>query len=185
MTAARARELAEYEPFPNEVGRNARQESLEVPVLVRALRIPLGARVLEVGCGRGVALPGIARLCRPSELVGLDVDGDLIDEARQHVDAAGVDCRLVCADVRGMPFGDGSFDVVIDFGTLFHIPRAAEALSEVSRVLRPGGLFVEETKLSQALAHPARSRGRRIPWHAEPRLRLQRSAGLWTSRVRG
>ena len=66
---------AEYEPFPNEEGRNARQQNLEVPALVRALAIPESARILEVGCGRGVALPELDRLCRPRQLIGLDMEG--------------------------------------------------------------------------------------------------------------
>ncbi len=140
--------------------------------------------MLEIGCGRGVALPGFARLCEPDLLVGLDVDTELLGEARTHLEGSAVDCDLVCGDVREMPFDDRSFDVVVDFGTLYHIANPGQGLSEVARVLRPKGIFVEETKLSQTLSHPSRSRGRRIPWEAEPRLAVRRSAGLWTSRVR-
>lgn len=174
----------EYEPFPNDEGKNALQERLEVPALVRTLGIPSGGRMLEIGCGRGIALPGLARLCEPEALVGLDIAPELLDEARMHLDGSDVDCDLVCGDVRRMPFDDGSFDVVVDFGTLYHIARPELGLFEVARVLRPGGIFVEETKLSQALSHPSRSRGRRIPWEADPRLAVSRSAGLWTARVR-
>jgi ubiquinone/menaquinone biosynthesis C-methylase UbiE len=174
----------EYEPFPNEEGRNSRQERIEIPALVRALGLPSGSRVLEVGCGRGVALPVLAELCQPSRLVGLDVDPALLDEAQPGLSEAGARCEQVCADVREMPFEDASFDVVIDFGTLYHIARPANGLSEIARVLRPGGVFVEETRLSQALAHPIRSRGRQVPWRLEGRLRRRRSAGLWASHLR-
>ena len=133
--------------------------------------------MLEVGCGRGVALPGLARLCRPRSLVGLDMESALLDEARHYLTAYDVRCELVCGDVRQMPFEAASFDVVVDFGTLFHIARPAAGLAEIARVLRPGGLFVEETKLSQVLSHPLRSRGRRVPWEDAPRLRRGRSAG--------
>jgi SAM-dependent methyltransferase len=83
-----------------------------------------------------------------------------------------------------MPFGDDAFDVVIDFGTLFHIARPEAAAGEISRVLAPGGLFIHETKLSQLLSHPVRSRGRRLPSLARHGLRPRRSAVLWASRSR-
>jgi ubiquinone/menaquinone biosynthesis C-methylase UbiE len=62
-----------------------------------------------------------------------------------------------------MPFADESIDIVIDFGTLYHIARSPAALDEIARVLVPGGAFVYETKASQFLSHPVRSRGRRLP----------------------
>jgi ubiquinone/menaquinone biosynthesis C-methylase UbiE len=172
----------EYQPFPDEEGRNARQSQFEVPALVQALGLPSEARVLEVGCGRGIALPVIAELCRPQRLVGLDIDTRLLTKAADELHLAGAAAELICGDVREMPFEDDSFDVVIDFGTLFHIARAEDAAAEIARVLAPGGLFVEETKLSQVLSHPVRSRGRRLPSLRGQGLRRRRSAVLWSSR---
>jgi ubiquinone/menaquinone biosynthesis C-methylase UbiE len=172
----------EYEPFPDEEGRNARQARLEVPALVRALGLPTEARMLEVGCGRGIALPVLAELCRPQRLVGLDIDQRLLAKAADELHLAGAEAELHSGDVREMPFDDDSFDVVIDFGTLFHIARAEDAAAEIARVLAPGGLFVHETKISQVLSHPVRSRGRRLPSLARHGLRPRRSALLWGSR---
>src|SRR4051794_19011589 len=101
----------EYRPFPNEFGRNTRQVAIEVPLMVRALGLPMGGRVLEVGCGRGVALPVLERLLHPSQLVGLDLDRELLDEARARVEAAGIAVELVPGDVRLLPFPDGVFDL--------------------------------------------------------------------------
>jgi len=132
----------EYRPFPNEAGRDTRQATIEIPLMVRALGLPTGGRVLEVGCGRGVALPGLARLLRPSRLVGLDIEPGLLAEAIQRLEAAGVVAELVPGDVRRMPFSRGSFDLVVDFGTCYHIARQGAALAEIARVLAPGGLFI-------------------------------------------
>ena len=55
----------EYRSFPDIGRRNLFQETLEVPAMVRALRLPQGQRVLEVGCGRGVALVPLLRRLRP------------------------------------------------------------------------------------------------------------------------
>lgn len=172
----------EYQPFPDEEGRNARQAQLEVPALVRALGLPTEVRMLEVGCGRGIALPVLAEMCRPQRLVGLDIDQRLLVKAADELHLAGAEAELLCGDVREMPFEDDAFDLVIDFGTLFHIARADDAAAEIARVLAPGGLFVHETKISQVLSHPVRSRGRRLPSLARHGLRRRRSALLWGSR---
>ena len=174
----------EYRPFPNETGRNTRQVTIEVPLMVRALGLPTGGRVLEVGCGRGVAIPVLARLLRPARLAGLDLDPALLDEARAHADAEGIAVELVPGDVRCMPFPDGAFDLVVDFGTCYHIARAAEALAEIARVLAPGGLFVHETPLSQLFAHPFRSFGRRMPRPFSLGFERHTAALLWAARRR-
>ena len=176
-------DLDEYRPFPDEAGRNARQAGLEVPALVRALALPTEARVLEVGCGRGIALPVLDRMCRPRRLVGLDIDERLLARAAEELRQSGAEAELVRGDVREQPFADDSFDVVVDFGTLFHIARADAAAAEISRVLAPGGLFVHETKVSQLLSHPVRSHGRRLPDLACHGLRPRGLAVLWASRV--
>jgi protein-L-isoaspartate O-methyltransferase len=71
----------EYQPFPNEGPRNWRQEHVEIPLMLRALGLPRRVRVLEVGCGRGVALPVLAQHLEPARLVGVDVDRSLLDVA--------------------------------------------------------------------------------------------------------
>lgn len=174
----------DYRPFPSEARRNLFQEYLEIPLMVRALELPAGGRILEVGCGQGIALPPIARALRPYRLVGIDADATLVARARHRVQETQTIAEAHRADVRALPFGDASFDLVIDFGTCYHISRRARALAEIARVLRPGGLFVEETPLSQLLSHPVRGFGRRIPWTAEPRLVRVAARLLWTSRVR-
>ena len=174
----------EYRPFPNEEGRNSRQASLEVPLMIRALGLPAKGRVLEVGCGRGVALPVLGRTLRPSRLVGLDADAVLLGHARSRLAEAGVTAELVPGDVRRMPFPDAAFDLVVDFGTCYHIACPEVALAEIARVLAPGGLLVHETPLSQLLSHPVRSFGRRIPWRLAPLFERQRTAILWTARRR-
>ncbi|CAN5877407.1 hypothetical protein BH24GEM1_BH24GEM1_10060 [soil metagenome] len=150
--------------------------------MVRALGLPSRGRVLEIGCE--VAPPVLDKLLRPSRLVGLDVEADFLDEARLRLAHAGATAELVPADVRRRPFPDAAFDLVIDFGTCYHIARPEIALEEIARVLAPGGLVVHETPLSQLLSHPLRSFIRRIPWNRAPMFERQRTAVLWTSRRR-
>jgi ubiquinone/menaquinone biosynthesis C-methylase UbiE len=172
----------EYRSFPDRSERNALQRTLELPLFLALLGVPCGARVLEVGCGRAIALPVIHERRCPSRLVGIDVDRSLLAEAADNVTGLGVE--LVHGDVRAMPFPASSFDVVIDFGTLYHVGRPAAALREVARVLAPGGLFCLETPLNQASSHPLRWGGRTLPWDAVPELRSGRRALMWCSRTR-
>jgi ubiquinone/menaquinone biosynthesis C-methylase UbiE len=171
-----------YRPFPSKRGRNWRQQRLEIPLFAWLLDLPPDAQVLEVGCGRGIGLPIIAERCRPARLVGIDFDAALLAEARPVTVARGIRVELLEADVRTLPFEDASFDVVIDFGTCYHVVQPGQALREISRVLQAGGIFAHETPLNQLLSHPIRAGGRRLPWTAVPDLVPSRRALLWETR---
>jgi SAM-dependent methyltransferase len=170
--------------FPAVARRDAWQAKFEIPLIVRGLGIPRNQRILEVGCGRANALVPLAVRCAPRRLVGLDVDGGLLEEARRRLDANGVTAELLRVDVRSMPFPDAAFDVVLDFGTCYHIAGPQRALAEIARVLAPGGRLVHETRLGQLLAHPLRTSARSLPWSAAPTLVPQRRGLLFASRVK-
>jgi len=170
--------------FANRSWRNGLQTHVEIPLLVRLLRVPAGRDVLETGCGRGVGLVALAQACRPASLTGVDIDNGLLRLARARCTARHVTVGLVQGDVRELPFPDETFDVVIDFGTLYHVRPARQALSEIARVLRAGGLLVHEAPLAQLLAHPVRSTHRRLPWRLEPQLVPVRGAALWGCRAK-
>jgi ubiquinone/menaquinone biosynthesis C-methylase UbiE len=174
----------DYRPFPNVERRNAWQERAEIPLLIAALGLGRGGRVLEIGCGRGVALAPLARRLAPTRLAGLDVDAGLLAQARVRVANCAIDVELALGDVRALPFPDASFDVVVDFGTCYHVSRRARALAEIARVLVEGGRLVHETRLSQWLSHPVRSWWRRLPWQAVPELARECYALLWATRIK-
>lgn len=176
-------QMAEYRPFPSERGRNLRQEWFEVPAMVLALRLSPGRRILEVGCGRGVALPELYRILSPTRITGIDIDAEALDAAAENARRRGAVIELIPADVRSLPFPDASFDIVVDFGTCYHIARPEAALREIARVLSPGGIFAHETRINQFLSHPVRSLGRRLPTEASRLFRQRRRAILWSSRT--
>lgn len=91
----------------------------------------IGRDVLEVGCGTGRLLGRIAPLARSA--VGLDLSTGMLEAAV----ARGLCC--VHGDATALPFADASFDTVYSFKVLAHVREIERALSEVSRVLRPGG----------------------------------------------
>jgi ubiquinone/menaquinone biosynthesis C-methylase UbiE len=174
--------LMEYQPFPDVASRNFMQEGLEVPAMVQLLGLPQGGRVLEVGCGRGIALPPLAEALRPALLVGVDIEKKLLADAAHRAAGKGIRAQLYCADVRELPFADDTFDIVIDFGTCYHIGAPERGMQEIVRVLGTGGLFVEETLSSQLLSHPFRSRHKPLPWDALPELKLHSQGVLWKAR---
>lgn len=104
-----------------------------------------GERVLELGCGTGVFLPGLAAAVgRNGEVIGLDHNPGFLEESRQRVEAAGFGSvvTLVEADAMQLPFPSASFDAVHVERVLMHLEDPEVALREVCRVLKPGGRLV-------------------------------------------
>lgn len=102
------------------------------------LGITASARVLDVGCGTGFVTRAAAQLPDVAEAVGIDLSPVFIDKARDF------SCALKNvvfheADARAWPFADQNFDVVVFHTALTHVPEPERALTEVFRVLRPGG----------------------------------------------
>jgi len=100
-------------------------------------------RVLEVGIGSGLNLPFYRRTVR--ELLGLDPSAKLLAMSRGAAHRSSVPVTFVEASAEAIPLDDRSIDSVVLTWTLCSIPAAPQALSEMRRVLKPGGhlLFVE------------------------------------------
>ena len=101
-------------------------------------------RVLEVGGGPGELAARIANDVG-CEVVMLDISPRMVELAR----GLGVDARV--GDVERLPFQDGSFDCAVAAWMLFHVPDIDGALSELARVLRPGGRLVAVTNAEHHL----------------------------------
>lgn len=95
-------------------------------------------RVLDVGCGRGNLAERIADET-DARVVGVDQSERMVDLTR----ARGIEA--VVGDVRALPFEDGAFDCALAAWMLFHVDDVDLALSELARVLAPGGLLVAAT----------------------------------------
>lgn len=112
-----------------------------------------GGQVLEIGCGRGVGVEIIFERFGASEVDAFDFDPVMVEEARRrlarHPEKR---LRLSVGDASAIPAPDASFDSVFDFGVIHHVPDWRAVVSEVRRVLRPGGRFFFEEVTSHALA---------------------------------
>lgn len=107
-----------------------------------------GEKALEVGCGTGWALERIARrVGEGGKAYGLDLSPKMLGVARDRLQKAELMKRveLVEGDAAKMPFPDDMFDAAFSTHTLelFDTPDIPVALSEIRRVLRPGGRFVD------------------------------------------
>jgi ubiquinone/menaquinone biosynthesis C-methylase UbiE len=106
-------------------------------LLVRALHVHAGERVLDVAGGAGNTALAAAR--RWADVTCTDYVPDLLGHAATRASAEGLPLRTGVADAQALPFPDGSFDVVTStFGAMF-APDQETTASELMRVLRPGG----------------------------------------------
>lgn len=100
--------------------------------------IPLGADVLELGCGAGV--PMTARLANGRHLSGVDISAEQIRRARRNVPGA----TFLRADLTTLERPPASVDAVVAFYSLTHVPRDEHGalFARIRSWLRPGGLFL-------------------------------------------
>jgi SAM-dependent methyltransferase len=99
-----------------------------------------GKKVLEIGPGVGTDHAQFARA--GAEMYALDLTARHLELTRRHFQLKDLVTRPVRGDAEALPFSDDSFDVVYSFGVLHHTPGTQEAIEEVRRVLRPGGLAI-------------------------------------------
>ena len=101
-------------------------------------------KVLELGCGGGINL----QFYDPSKiesLTGLDPSAELLNYTRSEAKSRGIDMDILDGIGEAMPFADASFDTVLTTFTLCSVQDGKKVLSEMRRVLKPGGkiLFLE------------------------------------------
>lgn len=122
------------------VNQHARRTAEEAAAFLLPHLRP-GQRLLDVGCGPGSITVGLARAVAPGEVVGIDTEPAVLEDARARAAAEGVaNVRFEEASVYALPYADASFDAAYAHQVLQHLTRPVEALREMRRVVRPGGL---------------------------------------------
>lgn len=90
-------------------------------------------RILDAGCGPGAALIYLSQF---GEVIGVDISEEALKFARQRG-------KVKKGDIANLPFKNAVFDVVVCFDVIYHKwVNIRKALSEIQRVLRPGGILL-------------------------------------------
>jgi SAM-dependent methyltransferase len=101
-------------------------------------------KVLDIGCGPGGFIEDIIK--RGHSLVSADISTDMVTECKMlsaQLTPAGI--PIFQADIEALPFSSGSFDVVLCIGVLQYLKGDYHALSEMSRIVRRGGITIITT----------------------------------------
>ena len=139
-------------------------------LVLDAMQLQTGDRVLEIGCGGGFYAYEAAQCVGPTGRVcAMDHSADQIVTAKKHCNGmAWVDCRV--GDATALPYEAGSFDAVYGIQVFEYIDQLDSALHEIQRVLRAGGrCFILSTDWRTSV------------WHSGDAERMQRILNAWES----
>ncbi len=119
------------------IGREVRRD------LTRLLGAPPHVkRALDVACGTGYGAIGLAVAGLADEVHAGDLSTEMVRRTRENAARAEVEVLLAQNDAERLPYATDSFDLVIARGALHHVPDPLAALTEMRRVLAPGGAAI-------------------------------------------
>jgi ubiquinone/menaquinone biosynthesis C-methylase UbiE len=110
--------------------------------ILRVLKPTANDKILDAGCGACYHTVRLARC--DARITAVDFSHIALDTGRHTIAEAGIDHRVELrqADLTSLPFDDGSFDFVVSWGVIMHVPEMEKALAELARVLKSGGVLV-------------------------------------------
>ncbi|GAB4300794.1 MAG: demethylmenaquinone methyltransferase [Myxococcota bacterium] len=103
-----------------------------------SLRLPNEARILDVGCGTGWVVKYLKKRFPNAIIEGMDISSEMLAKARRNDPQT----RYFWGDVTAIPVADSSCDLVTTIFTMRNFPELTKSLSEMTRVLKPGGKLV-------------------------------------------
>jgi len=118
---------------------------IEVPLFWKLLRNKRINAILEIGCGRGDAVPIHETLYNPEIHSAFDIDTSLISSAINKKEKLNLNhVKITVGDVRNIVEPDEHFDAVFGYGVLHHVKFWRKGLREIARVLKPRGVYCWE-----------------------------------------
>jgi len=134
------------------------QRHFELPLLEKLGGRLDGMNVLEVGCGRGVGTELLLERLGAANVHAIDLDESMLKHARKRLakyDSTRL--KLEAGDVTAIDAPDQTYDAVVNFAAIHHVPNWQAAVAEISRVLAPGGrFFFQEVTAQWILRWPYR-----------------------------
>jgi phosphatidylethanolamine/phosphatidyl-N-methylethanolamine N-methyltransferase len=137
--------------------------------VIQSLKIPPGARVLEVGVGTGLSFTAYPAHC---QVTGIDLAPDMLEQAQEKIDHNGWrHLQVMEMDALNLKFADDSFDYVMAFHVVSVVPDATRLMQEMLRVSKPGATLViinhfrSRNRLLSALDRLTEPITRRLGWH--------------------
>jgi ubiquinone/menaquinone biosynthesis C-methylase UbiE len=129
--------------------------------------------VLEIGCGSGAMAAEILRRFPGVRLTATDYDESMVEVAGRRLASFGPRVEVRRADATALPFPDASFDGALSFVMLHHVVDWEQAVSELVRVLRPGGRLIGYDLMGDRGGHlHGRAHDVRLMRHADLERRL-------------
>jgi len=142
-----------YTAFDNPIALLRQESKVKLPWVLERLEKHFGARkdirLLDVGCGAGFLTNALS--LRGYQVTGVDLSIDSLHVAKKY-DFTG-NATYVVGDAYQLPFPDASFDSITCMDFLEHVNDPERVISEISRVLKPNGLFFYHTFNRNLLAY--------------------------------
>lgn len=127
-------------------------------------RLSVGARVLDAGCGQGMAFGLLDQHFQPSTITGIDIDGEQIIKAQAAAATMTTPTQALSGNACRTDFPSESFDLILCHQLLHHSSQQEETLAEFYRLLPAGGIllvgescrsFIQSVPVRLLFRHPS------------------------------
>lgn len=142
--------------------------------VIKTLKIPKGAKILELGVGTGTSFPAYPLHC---EVTGIDLAADMLAHAQTKIKKNGwTHLKVLKMDALHLDFLDDAFDFVMAFHVVTVVPDPIKMMQEAKRVCRPGGRivivnhFTSESPILGGITEALDPVTRRLGWRTDLKL---------------